>query len=101
MVRHIVLFRLKQEFKPAEKAITLEIVRKELLALKNKIPVIREWEIGTNISTENPFTYDIGINSAFDSPEDLHTYQIHPDHQAFIRFNASYSEHKVIIDYTI
>ena len=101
MIRHIVMFKLKQEFKPNEKVVALDILQKEITALGKKIPVIREWEVGVNISTTNPAAYDILLNSTFDSPEDLQTYQVHPDHQAFITFNKDYSESKAILDYTI
>ena len=100
MIRHIVMFKLKPAFSPAEKAIALDIMKKELLSLKKKIPVIRDFEVGINIA-DNPSAYDILLNSTFDSPADLQAYQVHPDHQAFIAFNKDYSEGKAVLDYYI
>ena len=100
MIRHIVMFKLKPAFSPAEKDVALDILKKELLCLKKKIGVIRDFEVGVNI-TDNPSAYDILLNSTFDSPADLQAYQVHTDHQAFIAFNRDYSESKAILDYLI
>jgi len=98
MIRHIVAFKLKDYPTKEEKLRAAETVRTELLALPSKISVIRDFEVGINI-TDSPAAYDLVINSAFDSEEDLETYRVHPDHQAFIQFNKNYSVQKVIVDY--
>ncbi len=98
MIRHIVLLKMHDSGTPEEKIKATEAVRNELLSLKNKIPFIEEYEVGINISNDNA-AYDLAINSAFASKEDLKSYIIHPDHQAFILFNKKYSEKKVVVDY--
>ena len=100
MVRHIVMFRLKDFGTPEEKRKAAEILKSELLRMKTKIPVIREFEVGINV-TDHPSAYDVVINSTFESLEDLETYRVHPDHQAFIHFNKNYTESKALIDYII
>jgi hypothetical protein len=100
MIRHIVMFKLKEFSSAAEKQKAAGAVKAELLAMKNKIPVIREFEVGINI-TADPSAYDVVINSAFNTPEDLETYRVHPDHQAFIAFNKNFSERKAVVDYLI
>jgi len=98
MIRHIVMFKLKEFSNAVEKQKAAETVKEELLAMKNKIPVIGEFEVGINI-TENYSAYDVVINSTFDNPGDLEIYQLHPDHLAFIAFNKKYSERKAVVDY--
>jgi|WetSurMetagenome_2_1015567.scaffolds.fasta_scaffold344934_2 hypothetical protein len=98
MIRHLVLFKLRDFSTPEEKMKAAETVRAELLALKKKIPVILEFEVGINF-TVNDAAYDLAINSSFSSKEDLKTYQVHPDHQAFILFNKNYSAKKIVLDY--
>jgi hypothetical protein len=98
MIRHIVMFRLREFDSPKEKQHAAETVRKTLLKLKTTIPVIREFEVGINNST-NPDAFDLVINSSFASKEDLSVYQLHPDHQAFILFNKNYTEKKTVVDY--
>jgi hypothetical protein len=100
MIRHIVLFKLKEFSDAAEKYKAAETVKAELLAMKNEIPVIREFEVGINV-TDNPSAYDVAINSSFDNLRDLEIYQSHPAHQDFIGFNKNYSERKVIADYIL
>ena len=101
MIRHIVMFKMKQEFSPAEKVAALHLLYKELVVLGTKIPEILEWQIGINIHVDNASAYDILLNSTFNSMEDLAVYQAHPDHQAFITFNKDFSESKAVLDYSI
>jgi hypothetical protein len=98
MIRHIVMFKLKEFSDPSEKQKAAETLKRELLSMKTKIPVIREFEIGIN-EGENPSSYDVSILSTFISWDDLRIYQVHPAHQAFIAFNKNYSIKKAIIDY--
>lgn len=98
MIRHIVMFKLKEFSDPSEKQKAAETLWCELLSMKSKIPVIREFEIGINFNP-NSFAFDVVINSVFENHEDLEAYQVHPAHQAFIAFNQNYSAEKVIVDY--
>ena len=98
MIRHIVMFKLKEYPDPSEKQKAAETLKCELLSMKSKIPVIREFEIGINFNP-NSYAFDLVINSTFGNHEDLAIYQHHPAHQAFIAFNKNYSAEKVIVDY--
>jgi hypothetical protein len=98
MIRHIVMFKLKEFSDPSEKQKAAETLKDELLSMKTRIPVIREFEIGINFNP-NSYAFDVVINSAFETLEDLEIYQQHPAHQAFIAFNKNYSAKKVIVDY--
>ena len=100
MIHHIVLFKLKDYLSSAEKQEAAERVRAELLSMRVKIEVIREFEVGIN-KGENPSAYDVSILSSFCSWDDLEIYQFHPSHKAFIAFNKSYTVHKAIIDYEV
>lgn len=92
------MFKLRSYNSEEEKMQATVAVRNELLALKKKIPVIKEFEVGINFNPDIT-AYDLVINSSFASKEDLLVYQLHPDHQAFIAFNKNYSEKKVVLDY--
>jgi hypothetical protein len=98
MIRHLVMFKLKEFSNAAEKQQAAETVKAELLKMKNKIPVIRDFEVGINI-TDDPSAFDLVINSAFDDPHNLEAYRIHPDHQVFIAFNKHYTLRKCVVDY--
>ena len=92
------MFKLREYNTPEEKKNAAEAVRNELLALKKKISVIQEFEVGINFNPDSA-AYDLVINSTFASREDLKTYQDHPDHKTFILFNKNYSDKKVVLDY--
>ena len=98
MIRHIVMFKIKEFGAASDKLKAAEELKAELLAMKTKIPVIREFEIGINV-TDDHSAYDVVINSSFDNLDDLESYRIHPDHQAFIAFNKNYSIRKALVDY--
>ena len=98
MIRHLVMFKLREFSTPAEKMKAAELVRAELLSMKKKIPGILEFEVGINFTVDDT-AYDLVINSSFSSKEDLKAYQVHPDHQAFIIFNKKYSAKKIVLDY--
>jgi hypothetical protein len=81
MVRHIVLFALKE-------GITKEDgrVRKafgELEQLDKRIATIRGWELGDNFSAR-PVAVDYALVSSFDTEEDLDGYIRHEAHQNIV-----------------
>ena len=98
MIRHIVAFKLKEYPTAEERMKAVETVKTELLKLPSKISVIRSFEVGTD-ALHGPASFDLVINSTFDSLEDLEIYRVHPDHQAFIVFNKDYTVEKVMVDY--
>ncbi|MEI6898813.1 MAG: Dabb family protein [Bacteroidota bacterium] len=100
MIRHIVAFKLKDYPTYGEKLHAIEAVKTALMVLPTKISVIRSFEVGID-ALHGPASYDLVINSTFDSLEDLEIYRVHPDHQAFIEFNKNFTLHKVMVDYEI
>ena len=96
MIRHIVVWRLKESDNKTEIANTM---KKELEALKDKIDAIVDIEVGLNCNpTEN--ASDSSWGSALKSKEDLETYIDHPDHKYvganFVRPNVS---ERRVVDY--
>jgi len=98
MIRHIVMFRLREYKTREEKLKAVEAVRNELLSMRKKIDVIRDFEVGINFTVDDS-AFDLVINSTFEFRDALKAYQVHPGHQAFILFNKDYSVKKTIIDY--
>lgn len=80
MIRHIVMFKLKEFETDAEKTASMRQIKEGLEALKNKIDVIRHIQVDFNCNPEE--TWDIILTSEFDSLDDLKAYAIHPEHQA-------------------
>jgi hypothetical protein len=100
MIRHIVLFKLKDFPGESEKITAAQEVIKQLNELPSKIDVIRKYEGGIDVRKLS-WSYDIVLIMDFDNMTDLETYTIHPAHQAFIAFNKDYSANKTCIDYEV
>ena len=74
MVKHIVMWKLKDEYK--NRALELE---NGLEGLKNKVEVIKSIQVGINFNpSDNAF--DLVLNSEFATKEDLDSYQKNPEH---------------------
>ena len=81
MVRHVILWTLKEEFSIEEKESIKANIKRELEALNGKIPGLIDIKIYTNglASSKNA---DLMLDSSFENEETLKSYAIHPDHVA-------------------
>jgi len=100
MIRHIVLFKLKEFDSEKEKNEVLNLLKINLENLKSKIKEIQFFEVGIDVA-DSPNSYDIGLNSEFISMEDLEKYRIHPDHQKVVELLKQYTIKRVAVDYVI
>jgi hypothetical protein len=98
MIKHIVLWKLKPLAEGASKAENAAIIKRELEALKSKIPQIRHIEVGANIIPSDA-SYDVALYSEFANEEDLAIYQQHSDHIRIADFVAKVREGRVVVDY--
>ena len=89
MVRHIVMWKMAPLPDREEKA---EAIKENLEALKDKIDVIVDIEVGINFNSTSSAS-DVVLVSTFKSTEDLNEYQNHPAHKAvgaaYVRPNVS------------
>ena len=90
MVKHIVLFKLKDEVSAEEKLVVMNKFKEAIEALPAKIPVIRKVEVGLNMNPGE--TWNIALYSEFDTLEDVKYYATHPDHVAAGRILAEKNE---------
>ncbi len=100
MIRHIVMFKLKDFGSEIEKSKAAQEVIERLNELPLKINVIRKYEAGIDIR-RLAWSFDIVLTMDFDTMSDLDFYTVHPAHQEFIAFNKDFSIDKVCIDYLI
>ena len=89
MVKHIVLFKLKDEVPAEEKLVVMTKFKEAIEALPAKISVIRKVEVGLNIYSE------------FDTLEDVKFYAPHPDHLAAGKILAETKESRACVDYEL
>lgn len=97
MVKHIVLFKLKDEVPVAEKLVVMNKFKEAIEALPSRISVIRKIEVGLNMNSEE--TWHIALDSEFDTLDDLKLYATHPDHMAAGKIIAEAKESRACVDY--
>jgi hypothetical protein len=98
MIRHIVLFKIKDYSSESERNEAIQNVLDTFRMLIGQIPQIRQFRIEPNC-INGPSSYDVVIDSVFDNPGDLAAYQAHPAHQDAVNRNRQWSESKVVCDY--
>ena len=98
MIKHIVLWKLKNFAEGAGKPQNAEKMKKDLEALKNTISVIRRIEVGLNMMPSDA-AYDIALYAEFANEKDLDAYQKHPEHLKIADFVGKVRESRVVVDY--
>lgn len=93
---HVVSFK----FKPEAKQEQIDEVVSAFRDLKKKIPAIKEFSWGTNVSPEK---HDKGFTHAFiltfKTEKDRDDYLVHPDHKAFGKIVGPVLADVFVIDY--
>ena len=97
MIKHIVLFKLKETISAETKAEVAAQFNKAIEALPPVIKTIRNIRIAQNINAEEK--WDICLDSDFDSLEDVKAYAIHPAHLAAASILKEYKQDRACVDY--
>lgn len=80
MVKHIVMFKLKETLAADVKVQVMNDFKAAIEALPATIPFIRRVFVGLNMNPAEQ--WDICLESEFDSLDDVKAYAVHPDHVA-------------------
>ena len=98
MLRHVVLFKFKDDAKPENVKLVEDAFRK----LPSQIKEIKEFEWGTNNSPEN---LNQGLTHcfflSFESEKDRDAYLPHPAHKEFGALLRPYLDKVVVVDYWV
>ena len=100
MLKHIVLFKLKENAEGASKEENARKIKADLEALAGKIPQIRHMEVGINCIPGDA-AYYVAIYSEFAHEADLSLYAKHPEHVKVAEFVGKVRESRVVVDYII
>ena len=100
MIKHIVMFSLKDFAEGGTKNENGIKVKELLETLPSKIDLIREYEIGLNQRLSER-SFDVVLTSAFDSWDDLDTYINHHEHKKAVEFVSKVREDTKVVDYEI
>ena len=80
MVQHVILWTLKDELSPEEKAQVKKGIKEGLEGLKCRVPGIVDIKVNINgLASSNA---DLMLDSLFENKEALDAYAVHPAHVA-------------------
>lgn len=100
MIKHVILWKIKEEIKAEEKEQIKAGIKVGLEGLKDKVPGIVEIKVNTKgLASSNA---DVMLDSTFESEEALKNYAVHPEHVKVADNNVRpYMEVRMCMDYEI
>ena len=98
MIKHIVMWKLKDENEGLNKLEIAEKMKKVLEELKNNISEIENIEAGIDINGSEA-AYDIVLYSSFKNKADLARYQKHPEHIKVAEYIKKVTIDRAVVDY--
>jgi Stress responsive A/B Barrel Domain len=99
MVKHVVMWKLKDFAEGAAKRENALKIKSSLEALKSKIKEVKFLEVGISISEAADF-YDIVLISEFKDLRDLEAYRKHPEHVKAAEFIGKVQLERKVVDYS-
>jgi len=100
MVKHIVMWTLKESAAGAGKTANARKMKELLEALTGKISFLRELSVGIDVFAATP-PCDVILYSSFDTRADLDAYQIHPEHLKVVEFVKQVVAARSVLDYEL
>ena len=97
MIRHVVMWKLKETAEGKSKQENMEWIREQLYALVPVIPEIKRMEIGFDV-TGSEMSMDLLLLTEFDSLEALGVYAKHPAHVKVAEYVRKVVEARVVLD---
>jgi len=100
MIRHIVMWKLKENAEGVSKAVNVEKMRTLLEGMEDTIPHILSLEVGMNVSSPDA-THDIVLSTEFRNLAYLGAYREHPEHKKVDAFVRKVMVERAVVDYII
>ena len=98
MIKHVVMWRLREEAGGQPKEANARDMKGWLEALSGQIPQIRSLEVGLNISSSKR-AWDVVLVTSFENEADLAAYISHPQHQAVVASIRAISAEARVVDF--
>ena len=100
MVKHVILWTLKDELSDEEKISVKKGIKEGLEGLKDKVPGIIDIKVNINgLASSNA---DLMLDSTFESEDALKGYAVHPEHVAVADSKVRpYTKIRSCLDYEI
>ena len=100
MIKHIVMWKLKEQAEGADRATNAGEMKRRLDACANVVPGILKFEV-TLAQPDLEATYDVVLYSEFADRAALEAYVRHPTHQAVVPFIGAIREARQCMDYEV
>lgn len=100
MLKHIVMWKFKDEAEGKTRAENCRLVKERLEALPAKISLIRKLEVGIN-EFPSPMSADLVLLTEFATKEDLDSYAVHPDHVKVSEYVGKVRLERIVADYIV
>ena len=98
MIKHLVMWKLKDSAEGADKATNARTMKEKLDACANIVPGILKFEVAL-AQPGLEATYDIVLYSEFESKAALDAYASHPTHEAVKPFIGAVRSERQCMDY--
>ena len=98
MIKHIVMWRLKEFAAGASREENAKKLKESLEDLKDRIEDIKAIEVGINFNS-SPTAFDVVLYSEFSDMEGLNAYQNHPEHLKIVDFVGEIRSERAVVDY--
>ena len=101
MIRHIVMWKLKDQAKNADKKKNAEKLKLILEGLRTNIDEIKAVEVGIQINPDDKEALDVVLICDFETDLDFKMYTRSPHHKKAIDFIESVAEKRFFVDYKV
>jgi hypothetical protein len=98
MVKHIVMWRLREEAHGNSAEVNARLIKEKLEALSGRISGLLSIEVGIDFSRSGS-SADMVLSSEFTDKAALESYQRHPDHEALKPFIGGATCERMLVDY--
>ena len=100
MVKHIVMWRLKDNVHGNDLKTNANLIKEKLEGLRGRITGIIAIEVGIDFSSTDSSGHLV-LYSEFENRDALKAYQVHPEHQALISFISEATNERRLVDYEV
>lgn len=101
MIRHIVMWKLKDEAEGASREKNAEKLKLILEGLKTSIEEIKNVEVGIQVNGDDDEALDVVLICDFANDLDFKMYTRNPAHKKAVKFIESVVEKRVFVDYHV
>lgn len=98
MLKHVVMWKFKENAENRSKIENMSLVRDRLYALVGTVPQIKKMVIGFDCG-KTAMSFDMILLTEFETKEDYEIYAVDQEHAKVKKIVAATTESRVVIDY--